>query len=267
MRNLPREKLLKILGLLLNPVIRFCIRKGLRFQDFSDIAKTVYLESAKTEIECLGEKVTSSRLSTMTGLQRRETAKVPTSQTQQSKERDIIIKIVGLWQTGSDFITKARDPRVLTYIGESSEFSQLVKRVSKDINSATVLFELERLGIVEKSERGIRLRLDTVSPRTDVEGGLQILGNDIRDITSAVEENLLGENEIANLHVRTYFDNVRADALPEIKQWLLKEGHAFHAKARDFIAAHDQDINPKLNHKGRKITVSVSSFGFSENKK
>lgn len=241
------------------PVVRFCIKRGVRFQDFSEIAKGLFVAAAQEEIEQADTKVTSSRLSAMTGLQRREVTRTLSNPSGIS-ERDVVVKVVGLWQTGTAFLTKAKEPRVLSYVGEQSEFASLVRAVSKDMNSATILFELERLHIVEKSDRGVRLILDTVSPRGDIEGGLKVLGDDITDLVAGVEENLLAKKEIPNLHVRTHYDNIRADALPEIRSWLLREGHAFHAKAREMLAQHDQDINPNPKYKGEKAVVTLGAF-------
>lgn len=261
MALIPRQTISLILRKLMAPVARFCIRHAVRAQDLYEFAKVALIEEAAKDIQRRGDKVTASRLSAITGLQRRDVVKYADSDVVLDDSKDRIQKVIGAWQGTKAYRTKAGTPRVLSFGGEQSEFSALVKSVSKDLNAATILFELERIGVVEKASTGVRLVLDAVSPRDNPEAGFSIVSSDIHDLIRAAEENLFTETELPNLHVRTLYDRIRSDAVPEIRQWLLREGHSFHARAREFISQHDQDINPVISYKGKTQTVIVNSFG------
>ena len=69
----------------------------------------------------------------------------------------MISRVVAQWENDRRFLTQAGKPRVLSCDEDDSEFSELVRLVSKDLHPGTVLFELERSGIVERSKRGVRL--------------------------------------------------------------------------------------------------------------
>ena len=267
MRHAPRKTISQILRLLLKPLARFCISHGVRVQDLNDFTKSALLDAATNVIERDGNKATVSRLAAITGLQRRDVEKFSSKETELDDSRDLIRKVIGFWQSGEKFTTQAGAARVLTFGSESSEFSELVKTVSKDMNSATILFELERLGIVEKSPRGLKLKVESYSPRKDAEAGFRVVSDDLHDLIQSAQDNLFSEASPAQLHVRTNYDNIRADALPEIKQWLLKEGHSFHARTRDFISQYDQEINPKPSFNGETTQVTVTSFGRTGYKK
>lgn len=261
MQQTSRSTISKILRLLLKPLARFCISHGVRVQDLTDFIKGALLDAATDVIEKDGKKATVSRLAAITGLQRRDVEKFSSKKIELDDSRDLIRKIIGLWQTGDAFTTQSGSPRVLSFGFEGSEFSDLVKAVSKDLNSATILFELERLDTIERTSRGLKLKVDSFSPRKDPEAGFNVVGADLHDLIQSAQENLFSETAPAQMHVRTSYDKVRIGAVPEIKQWLLREGHVFHARARDFISQFDQDINPELSYKDETTQVTVTSFG------
>ncbi|RIL11963.1 MAG: hypothetical protein DCC75_01325 [Proteobacteria bacterium] len=262
MIKVPRETILRCLALLLRPVASFCVRNSLRIQDLSECCKLALMQAAKSELEKKGARANTSKLSVMTGLQRREVMRLEGQEAPAARDRNWLSKIMGHWQTERRFTTKSREPRALTFGSDDSDFSQLVKGISRDLNPAAVLFELERVGAVEK--RGSRLHLVRQSyvPKGDVIGGFNILAEDSEDLVAAVEQNLFSPAEVLNLHARTYFDRVHADAVPEIKRWLLQEGHNLHAKAREIIAKHDQDINPCTGKGSKFVKVTLGSFSF-----
>ena len=65
---------------------------------------------------------------------------------------------------------------------------------------------------------------------------------------------------------RTSYDNVRPDALPEIKRWMLKHGHETHNQARRFISQYDQDVNPDPKFKGKGVRVVFTAFSNVQSK-
>jgi hypothetical protein len=177
-------------------------------------------------------------------------------------QADFIMRVTGQWQTDARFVTAEGSPRVLTHGGEKQEFESLVKSVSKEINPSTVLAELERVGAIERSSRGIKLVHQSYVPEGDPESGFKIVSRDITDLISAASENVLESRTPAHLHARTEFDNIRPEALPEIERWLLKEGHQFHARARDFLGQFDQDVNPVGSFKGKGARAVIGAFSF-----
>ena len=258
---LDRELIRRLTLRLLRPVLRFCVRHAQRIQDIVDLVKFCLLQIAAEELLSRHERVTASRLSVMTGMHRRDVAKYGSPRAIETGSRDLTIKVMGKWQSSPQLTTKAHTPRVLSARGEQSEFSTLVKSVSRDLNPATVLFELQRLGIVEVSDNSAHLVRDSYTPKGDCEAGFAILESDLSEVIAAAEENVLAAPQIPNLHCRTAYDRIRPSALPDIRRWLLREGHAFHARAREYISQFDQDINPDPSFSGRGARVVVGSFG------
>ncbi len=267
MLAIERRILLTCIREITRALVRFCIRHSLKVQDVETCLRRAFIEGAKNELRQQGDEPSLSRVSIITGLGRREVQRLEQLPAHTDTTPTLIMKVLGQWQTDRKFIDKAGAPRVLSFGSEKSDFNRLVNHISTDLNPATLLFELERVKAVERSDEGLRLVVQSYRPRGDVETGFRVLGDDINDLTRVVEENVFHQPDIGNLHLRTEYDRIRPEALVELKSWLLVEGNALHARVREKLSKYDQDVNPDPNFKGKGMRVVVGSFGkvFSEN--
>ena len=62
----------ELLNGLLAPLARYCIRGSVPFSQLSESLKDILVRLACEEIERAGEKITTSRISVITGITRRE---------------------------------------------------------------------------------------------------------------------------------------------------------------------------------------------------
>ena len=265
--EMPKEDnlALQCLGFFLKPSARFCLRHSLRIQDLLEVAKVSFIDAAKEEIEKSDTKVNISRLSVMTGIHRRDVMRIYQDEQVHENPLGLVARIIGQWQNDKRFTTKAGRARVLSYGDADSEFHSLVAAISQDIHPGTVIFELERLGAIKKTSRGLRLEARAYVPHGDVKEGFSILGSDIEDLAQAVEENVFIKLDTPNHHARTEYDNVRGDKAKEIRSWFYKEGSAFHQRARNFLSKFDLDISPAQDYQGPKARVVLGSFSRLEN--
>ncbi|MBX7143150.1 MAG: hypothetical protein K1X79_01745 [Oligoflexia bacterium] len=240
-----RNTLIACLRTVLRPVLQFCLRWSLTIQDLLESAKVVFLEVAADEIRRQGKEPNVSRLSVMTGLRRREVMRIWRDQDEKSSSFGLITRVIGMWQQSKRFQGKNGKPRVLSLDGENSEFNRLVQSISTDLHPGTVLFELERLQLVTRSEDGLLLKVESYFPKADPKEAFTMLAHDTADLISAAEENILGSKKRQNLHLTTEYDNIRIDELPQIEQWFLEEGKKIHERARQFLSKFDQSLNPK----------------------
>lgn len=257
MVRINRTICLYALDSILLPAVRFAIRHSLKIQDFTERTKAAFIKVAKEELSKRSQEVNLSRLSVITGMHRRDTSKFKDGVPTQGSEKDLISKIVGQWQSDRKYLSKERKPRIL----DNSEFNDLVRSISTDLKPGAVLFELERIKAVSHVEGGLRLEIDFYIPEGDIIAGLDILRKDINDLVSAVEENIFTTPHLPNHHLRAEYDRVREDVAEAVKIWLLREGHAFQLRVRDYLANYDQDANPDPNYKGKYIRVMFGTFG------
>ena len=252
--------LLNLIVRLMVPLTRLALKNGIHVRELEECLKRSLVDVAKKELELSGERCTVSRLSVMTGIHRKDIDRLKEAPPSLSAEESLISRVVGHWQTDRRFITKEGKPRVLTFGFLGSAFGELVESISKELNPATVLFELERTGVVERSPTGIKLLTQSYSPSDKVEYGLTLLADDCGDLMESVQENLSNSHTLPNLHARTVFDKIREEDLDELRSWLKKEGHALHLKARIKLSKLDQEICPKSHYAGKFVKVILGTF-------
>ncbi len=260
-----RKLLLDCLKVLLRPAVGFAFRHSLHIQDIVECAKVEFIALAEREAEQEARKVNVSRLSAVTGLHRRDVIRLFRESREKIEPRSVISRVMGQWQHNRRYTTQSGKPRVLTVEGRESEFSKLVGSISNDLHPGTVLSELERIGAVRQTKLGVQLVAEVYIPKDDLKQGLSILAADVGDLSGAVLENVIDAPKLPNLHARTEYDNVDPSAVPAIKKWLLKEGSAFHRRAREFIAKFDRDFRDTADTGATKkrARVSVGTFSYT----
>lgn len=254
-----------LLELLLTPVARYFLRKSLTIQTFYDVAKSVFLAVAIEELERADYKINVSRLSAMTGITRRDVTRMYHLDELPKVRSGISIgaRVIGQWEQDPQFCTSARRPRVLKHYGEESEFRELVESVSTSLNASTVLLELQRIGAIEVTPRGIKLVKNVDHSEDEERWRVELAAQDIDLLLQAVDDNIHNPELTRNLHIHTEADNVVEKDLPKIRSWLLEEGKRHHKRVRDYLAKFDTDISRGKQRAGRSgARVVFSSFSY-----
>ena len=226
--------------------------------------RETFVELAAEEAKRAGQKVTVSRLHVMTGLNRREVTRIHREGEPMAAKPNVASRVLANWGFNKEFLTAAGKPRVLTYTGDESEFHKLVATVSKEVSPKNILLELERIGAIEKTKRGVKLvhTIEFVQNRPlDAYG---VLARDIELVSQVVEENVFWGRKTRNHHSRTEFDNIYQDDLPKIREWLFEQGAEFHKKVRTYLASYDKDIDANPEKEGG-ASVAIGSFSWTDN--
>ncbi len=269
--NKLKELCINSLFRLLRPIARFSLKHSLKHRDIVEYLKITLVQVAKEELESLDLPSTPSKISVMTGIQRKEVSRILVEGPEAKTEGDVISRIIGLWQNGKQYKDKYGRPKVLELAGREGEFANLVSSISTDLNPYTVAFELERSGLAKQTPSGIKLIKPGYEPSSDdVEESLKLLGQDSELLYHSVLENVFSPKGIKNVHVKTYFDNIPESMEDEIRAWFLNQGNKFHEEARAFLSERDRDLNPKIAIKyptEKPMTASICSFSSIEKKK
>jgi len=250
---------------LLKPLARFFLSQAETFQNFSALAKEAFIEASIDELRKRGEKVNVSRISAATGLNRTEVTRLyreeqPAKQSSESVVGQVLVQ----WEQDKEFHTSSGKPRALTYKGAKSEFYQLVEKVNKHFNPGTILFELQRIGIVKAGPNRLTLLGKLVTTAVDVEESFELASQDIGDYLKSIPENVLTQPKLPHLHIRTEYDRIDVAALPKIRRWLIDSGKEFHKQARSYLAQFDLDINPSEDPAAKGARVALTAFSAVE---
>jgi hypothetical protein len=172
---------------LLAPFARLMVARGVAFSDLIERLKGHYVEAAQTLSD---GKTTDSRLSVMTGLQRRDIARLREFRAKPRKPNPLT-RLVALWQTDPAY-ARAGAPRDLPRNGPAPSFEHLARMVRQDVHPRTFLDALEAAGTVRVKADSISLIETAYVPLGGSKDQLAYLAENVGDHLSAAIENVLG---------------------------------------------------------------------------
>jgi hypothetical protein len=151
-----RGHLLYALRRALRPVARWLIRTGIRFDEFADLARGVYVESAIRDMTCHPGIPTRERIAMVTGLSYREVneqidneGRVPQVDPTQM---DLAAEVLQKWHSTPEYAGPYGIPLELAFdTPKDRSFCSLVALIEPKANPRAVLAELIRAGALAKS--------------------------------------------------------------------------------------------------------------------
>jgi hypothetical protein len=263
-----RKPLVAAILKLLRPLVRILLRNGVSFGTFSDLAKWIFVDVATREFGIEGRKQTTSRVSVITGLSRREVMRVrklPKPEVSASIERhNRAVRVIAAWRRENDFLDSKGQPAPLPLEGTGATFSELVKRFSGNVPPRAVLDELIHANAAERRDDGkIGLLARAYIPSRPDEHILHILGTDVYHLISSIDHNLKPETTEPLFQRKVSYDNLPDDVLPEFRKHFSPEAQALLESADRWLAGHDRDVRPSVKGKGRSRT-GFGIFFFEE---
>jgi Family of unknown function (DUF6502) len=242
---------------LLRPLVRLLLHHSVPYETFADLARWVYVDVAEKEFKLDGKKQTTSRISVITGLNRKEVARLqdmplgddPNTVSSMNRAG----KVVTAWLHEYPRANAPKHAVPLPLEGEHS-FATLVKRYSGDMPTRAVLDELLRVGVVRKLESGDVELLssgDVVPGMENRKALLSLFGEDTTDFISTYSHNIFAPDENKFFQQKTYTDNIPVELLGSIKLLSRQRGQAIMDQFREEFSKVDRDVTPEVTGTGR----------------
>jgi hypothetical protein len=208
----------------LKPIARILLRFGIGFREFSEIAKTAFVDVASSDFGLRGRPTNISRVAVMTGLTRKEVRRLRNKI--ESGEHALVVRTTPLcevlhkWHSEEEFLNESGRASVLPYAGRTSSFSSLVKRFGGDIPPGAMRTELKRVGAVEEDESGnLRVVRRTVTPKGAHENLTAALAHSVYPMISTIAHNIDPEREGETWAQMTAFtQSVRTSDIPRLRR-------------------------------------------------
>lgn len=156
MSSQPGPHLLVALRQVLRPIIRILIRAGVRFDEFSDLARGVYVESAIRDGMDQATGSTRARIAMATGLTRQQIDYYVDTDGALPQARptlaNVLVEVLQKWHTDAQYVGPYGIPLELEFEAPSGRsFRTLVALVDPRVSAGIVLEELLRVGSVTYS--------------------------------------------------------------------------------------------------------------------
>jgi Family of unknown function (DUF6502) len=253
---------------LLQPLVKVLLRNGIPYAAFAEIARRAYVEVAEQEFGLPGRKQTASRISTLTGLTRKEVARLQSLEAAAPAEPverfHRPARVIGGWVREKRYRDRRGQPAELPMDGESASFSALVREFSGDIPPRAMADELLRVGAIEMLPEGrVRLLTRAYVPRGDQVEKIAILGTDVADLIRTIDHNLTCASGEAFFQRRVSYDNIPRELVPALTKDLSRKAQSCLESMDRVLAAADRDRTPRIKGSGR-VRTGVGIYYFEE---
>lgn len=235
------------LARLLRPLVRLFIRCGITYPALCDLLREIYVNVAEYDCTLPGKVQTDSRVSLLTGIHRKEVARlrgagapvsvVPACVSQASR-------VFARWLSAPEYTGPDGHPLALARTGEEGQisFESLVASVTRDVRPRAVLDEWLNRGVVAIDDDGrVVLTEAAFVPPGGSAPQLFYFGRNLHDHAAAAVANVLGE-EPRFMERAVHYDGLSrelAEALEKRSRELATE--ALRTLNREANAACEKD--------------------------
>ena len=242
-----KQTIVRMVQLLLRPVIRLLHELGFNFRDFNEVAKVAYVDVASQEYGIKGRKTNMSRVAIMTGLTRREVARLrkviehDPKQTQIGDQTTPIGNVLSAWHQAERYLDQYGPPMPLPLEGAVS-LAPLTEQFRGDIPSTAIIKELDRVGAIRVRGKIAEVTTRYYMPFTLEDKAIERFGLVLHDLGSTITANLLttacGD---ANFEGRAINDRIMPHATDAFQKYVDRKAEEFLEDLDDWLTDHEAD--------------------------
>lgn len=237
------QKLLRATRRILYPLVRILLRNGVSSDAVTELVRQTFVDVADAEFTLPGRKQTTARISVITGLNRKEVARLRGRNPLDQGDRfwwNRAAHVLGSWLRDGDFLDRKGDPLDLPLAGPSPNFGDLVRRHSGDMQPKAVADELKRVGAVEEIDGKLRMTSRGYVPGPEGAAVIDILGLDTAEFIEVVDHNLQAEAGPKLLQRKVLSDNVPAEYVDEFNAYSRRLAQPVIEELARWLSARDK---------------------------
>ena len=186
---------------LMASVARLGVARGLPYAAVEEMLRLAFVQAAARAHPGLPEHRKVSRISTTTGLNRREVTRLvnqPHERGAMPGSRSVASEVFTHWRTQPPFCGTDGQPLPLPRQGPAPSFETLAQAVTRDVHPRSLLDELVRLGLAlwDEAADTVTVAREAFVPQGDSARMLGFLGDNVGDHLSAAVDNVLVDNRM-----------------------------------------------------------------------
>src|SRR5262252_6962867 len=207
------------LDLLLAPIARLCLARGLNFASAVELLKQAYVGAAREAHAGRHGARDIARVSAATGISRREVTRISNERVAPAVVRGSpATKVFTRWASNKKLRDRDGRPKALPRHGRAPSFDTLSHSVTRDIHPTVILDELCRLGLTRHdTDIGmVHLLRDAFASHEDEGRALAFLGSNVGDHLCAAVENILADQP-RHLEQAIFADELSEQSVAKIR--------------------------------------------------
>jgi hypothetical protein len=194
--------LLDAVRALIAPLARLMLARGLPYATVHEQFKQMLVRAADEAHPELLPHRRVSRISTATGINRREVTRLIQAlrdgeRMARPARRSLAAEVFTHWVGAAAYRDRHGAPMALPRSGRAPSFEALAREVTRDVHPRSILDELLRLGLarVDPDTDTVALLREAFVPRGDAARMLQFLADNVGDHAQAAVANVLGDGQ------------------------------------------------------------------------
>ncbi len=199
------------------PLAQLAVARGVPYAQVDDLLRRALVQAAAQAHPQLPEHRKVSRISTVTGIHRREVTRLRQDAPDKAvAPRSPASELYAHWRAQPPYRMANGKSRVLPRTGAAPSFETLAQAVTRDVHPRGLLDELLRLGLAALDPRTDRVSLlgDGFVPQGDQPRLLGLLADNVGDHLSAAVANVLGDGH-RHFEQAVFADGLTAQSLAE----------------------------------------------------
>jgi hypothetical protein len=228
------------------PIARFLLRNGIGYKEFAEISKLAFVQVASEDYGLRGRRTNMSRISVMTGINRKEIRKLRDRlEAEDWAPNPALSKpaaVLGKWFNHPRYLGPKGTPKWLVFEAQADResFTQLVREVGGDVPPGAMLKELVRAGCVKEARPGYWKAVKRQFSPSGVDlFQVQRFGECLHDLAQTIVTNMEQEKGEKRLfEFRAWSDKINHKAIDELRQIVASQGNAYLEGIDDWLEAH-----------------------------
>lgn len=252
--------------ILLRPVASMFLKVGLTWKEFSELAKSVFVETATAEYGIRGRPTNISRVSILTGIGRKEVKRqrelLESAKPSPPQKTTDATRVLSGWYQDPDYTDSDGQPLPLPGSGNELSFESLCRKYGGGVAPATMLKELLHTETIAEAGDGqlIPKRRYYHPARHDDENLLWAV-NLIRDLTATMNNNVFKTDQtIPRFGRKAENTEIPESCRESFRQFLDQWGQAFLEDIDDWLTEHATDVEGDASC----IRLGVGVFGIED---
>jgi len=264
----PRDDaaLMGAIALLLGPLARLAVARGLTFPAIKELLKQEFVRAARDAQPGSGARDVS-RVATATGLTRREVTRLSAQQPPALADRPSpATQLFTRWQADRKLRDRRGKPRVLPRHGPAPSFEALALSITRDVHPRSLLDQLVRLGLATHDAKTdtVRLLEEAFVPRDDQARMVGFLGQNVGDHLAAGVANVLGD-ERRHFEQAVFADELSDASIAAAKKLVNSQWRALMAalvpELEDLVQADRAATERDPAHRAdRRLRIGLYSY-------
>jgi hypothetical protein len=256
------QALTQALEQVLAPLARLCVAHGMRYAVAEELLKQAFVAAARAAQPGVPGQRDISRVSTATGLNRREvtrlTLAVPRPATQR---RSPATEVFTRWLSDTKLRDRRGQPKPLPRQGRGSSFESLAHSVTRDVHPRSLLDELCRLGLAEldQTQDTVRLVRDAFVPREDHARMLGFLGANVGDHLAAAVANVTTDGK-QHFEQAVFADELSEESMAEVRKLISAEWKSLLTAMVPKLEALIESDRKKKRVANRRLRIGLYTY-------